>query len=291
MASIILTHAERIPWGSAAVPTRLRMITRLIARATPISNTYSKTACPEADLRISSKPMNDELDSNSGTDSDSRSGANSESGGRAPKSERPKRTLGLPLWGKVLVMSLLVFLGSLSYLRSHIQSKENAQDIQAEPSDVPSADKRKDVPDIALFESLKGPSKKLSQYKGHVVLLSFWASWCTPCLVELPSFIDLHEKLAAKGLVIIPVNVDEANAEAEAGTGANFVNDFWKTKKFPFPTFFDPQHKSSEVFKVDSLPSNFVLDKKGKLVAQGYGANDWASEPSVKFIEQLLREP
>jgi thiol-disulfide isomerase/thioredoxin len=189
----------------------------------------------------------------------------------------------LPLWSKVLIMCVVVFLASIGYLRSNHQHAENVADIQEGPSDVPSTDKRKPVPDILLTAG-PGENKKLSDFKGKVVLLSFWASWCTPCLIELPTFIDLHEKLSAKGLVIVPVNVDENDQAAQ------FVGDFWKTKKFPFPTFYDPTHKGAESFQVDSLPSNFVLDKLGRLVAQGYGANDWSSDASVHFIEQLLNE-
>jgi thiol-disulfide isomerase/thioredoxin len=252
------------------------------------SKTYSKTACPRAKVTLVSLVMKDDFKDNSDPAIDGELGSSQEkldhpSMSRAPESPRQK-IVALPLWAKVLIMCLLVFLGTLGYFRTHLlQHAENSVDIQGEPSDVPGPDKRKSVPDITLTAG-SGPNKKLSDYKGSVVLLSFWASWCTPCLVELPSFIDIHEKLASKGLVILPLNVDEAEV------GANFVGDFWKTKKFPFPTFFDPQHKASDLFKVDSLPSNFVLDRQGRLVAQGYGANDWASEPSIKFIEQLLRE-
>ncbi len=196
-----------------------------------------------------------------------------------PQSRWPQ----LPFWLKLIFMCGVVFLASIGYFRSNLQHAENGMVIQAEPSDVPPADRRKPVPDILLVAG-PGTSKKLSEFKGKVILLSFWASWCTPCLVELPTFIDLHEKLADKGLVILPVNVDEPD------TATTFVGDFWKAKKFPFQTYYDPKHKSSELFRVDSLPSNFVLDKQGRLVAQGYGANDWSSETSIKFIEQLLSE-
>ncbi len=202
-------------------------------------------------------------------------------------SRLPERIFRIPLWGKIFIMSLFVFLGSIGYLRT-LHTNENAQlakDIQAptESSDVPVAEKRKDVPNIDLVP-LTGAVQKLAQYKGKVVLLSFWASWCTPCLVELPTFIDLHEKLAVKGLVIIAVNVDDKDAASE------FVPSFWKTKKFPFQTFYDAPKQAADAFKIDTLPSNFVIDKKGKLVATGYGANDWASDASVHFIEQLLSE-
>src|SRR5258708_1899702 len=123
----------------------------------------------------------------------------------------------IPLWGKVIIMSILVFLGTIGYLRSH-QHAENVTDIQEGPSDVPDKAKRKHVPDILLTSS-GGPNKHLSDFRGKVVLLSFWASWCTPCLIELPSFIDLYQKLSDKGLVILPLNVDESDQ------AATFVSD------------------------------------------------------------------
>ena len=189
----------------------------------------------------------------------------------------------VPFWGKVLIMTVVVFLGAIGYLRSHHQHAENAVDVQEGPSDVPEVGKRKPLPDIVLTSS-SGSTKKLSDFRGKVVLLSFWATWCTPCLIELPTFIDLHDKLHEKGLEIVPVNVDEADK------ATTFVGDFWKTKKFPFPTFFDPTKKATDALKIDSLPSNFVIDKQGRLVAQGYGANDWSADTAVNFIDQLLKE-
>jgi thiol-disulfide isomerase/thioredoxin len=199
----------------------------------------------------------------------------------------PKKRLKFPqfpMWGKILLMCLMVFMASIGYLRSSLyQHAEDGVMIQDGPSDVPVAENRKAAPDVLLVAG-KGLSKKLSEFRGKVILLSFWASWCTPCLIELPTFIDLHEKLSAKGLVIIPVNVDEPD------TAARFVQDFWKAKSFPFVTYYDPTHKAADRFHVESLPSNFVIDKQGRQVAQGYGANDWSSPASVNFIEQLLNE-
>lgn len=232
---------------------------RATAKEIPIKRRYSKTTCPPTRGTLVCGLMEEK------------------------KQEKKRLKVVVPLWGKVLIMCTLVFLASIGYLRSSHQHAENVPDIQGGPSDVPPPEKRKAMPDILLTADA-GPNKHLSDFKGKVVLLSFWASWCTPCLIELPTFIDLHEKLSSKGLVIVPVNVDEPDS------AANFVKDFWKTKKFPFVTFYDPNHKASEVFQIDSLPSNFVLDKNGRLVAQGYGANDWSSDTSVQFIEQLLNE-
>ena len=243
--------------------------------ATAIKRAYSKTTCPDCEpkLRFVFMPIHDREE-------------------KVPETEFLKMAKKwqrkmpvVPIWGKLLIMAAIVFLASIGYLRSGHVHDDNVAEVgeSKEPSDLPPIEKRKIVPNIDLIVK-SGTNKKLTDFQGKVVLLSFWASWCTPCLVELPTFIELHEKLAKKGLVIIPVNVDEPES------AATFVPDFWRTKKFPFETFYDPNHKSSDQFSVESLPSNFVLDKKGRLVAQGYGANDWGSPASITFIEQLLNE-
>jgi thiol-disulfide isomerase/thioredoxin len=189
----------------------------------------------------------------------------------------------VPIWAKIALMSVIVFLASIGYLRSLSHHAEDGLESQERHSSLPAPGERKAAPDILLVAGA-GASHNLSSLKGKVVLLSFWASWCTPCLLELPTFIDLYERLHEKGLEIVPVNVEDVQ---EAAT---VVESFWKTKKFPFPTFYDPSHKSTEAFAVDPLPSNFIIDKQGRIAAQAFGANDWTSEVSLKLLEDLLAE-
>ncbi len=192
-----------------------------------------------------------------------------------------------PFWAKILAMCGFVFLASIGYLRG-LHNHEDApiatdiQDIQ-DPSDGTKIEKRKAAPNIKL-QLPGGVAKQLYDFKGKVVLLSFWASWCTPCLIELPTFIEINEKLSTKGFVVVPINVDDKESAEQV------VPDFWKKKRFPFVTFFDFDKKAAETFNVDTLPSNFVIDKASRIAATGYGANDWASESSIQFIEQLLLE-
>jgi thiol-disulfide isomerase/thioredoxin len=279
-------QTPRKPVSLPGWPMKLRIKTDAIRSATTSSKAYSKTTCPESVPGLGFRNMDENEfgnseNSESGVDFEVRREAEpaTQAGSRAEEGPRGP----IPLWGKVAIMVVIVLLASIGYLRTHNQNAESAADIQEGPSDVPEPEKRKPVPDIMLTAGA-GKNMKLSDFKGHVVLLSFWASWCTPCLVELPTFIDLHDKLAKDGLEIVPVNVDENTDSAQE------ISDFWKTKKFPFPTFFDPTHKGAEAFQVDSLPSNFILDKQGRLVAQGYGANDWSADTSINFIKQLLKE-
>lgn len=143
--------------------------------------------------------------------------------------------------------------------------------------------KRPPVQDFILTDA-DGKLKKLSEFRGNVVILSFWASWCTPCLVELPTFAEIEKRLHAKGLRVLAVNVDEGNE------GKTFAKDFWKKKDFSFPSFFDSSKQIAQIFDVEALPSNFVIDREGRIAFSGFGANDWSNPQTVEFIENLLAE-
>jgi peroxiredoxin len=143
--------------------------------------------------------------------------------------------------------------------------------------------RRQPVKDFTILDS-NGKQHLLSEYRGSVVILSFWASWCTPCLVELPSFADLQKKFKNDGLKVIAVNMDDGDE------GQVLAKDFWAKKEFPFPCFFDQTKKLAEQFEVEMLPSNFVIDRKGRLVFSSFGANDWMSAQTTDFLEGLLAE-
>ena len=121
-------------------------------------------------------------------------------------------------------------------------------------------------------------------FNGHVLILSFWASWCSPCLVELPTFSQMQKKLKNQGLQVLAVNVEDGN------DGKKFAEDFWARNKFDFFSFFDSTKALAESFQIDMLPSNFVIDKSGRLAFSGFGSTDWSSSQIVELIDGLLQE-
>lgn len=189
----------------------------------------------------------------------------------------------LPLWAKAALILAAIALASVGYLKSSLwQNQEFSKGGLAE-LDPEELAKRQPVKDFSVSDA-EGKPAKLSDYKGNVVILSFWASWCGPCLVELPTFAELEKKFHDKGLRILPVNIDEGDE------GKQFAKDFWKKKGFPFPSFFDTTKVLSQQFEVEMLPSNFVIDRQGRQVFASFGANDWASAGTTEFIEGLLQE-
>lgn len=189
-----------------------------------------------------------------------------------------------PPWVKIALLGGVVLLASIGYFTGKHGAKPDTPSGPFEIDSPEEAAKRPKVDDFILADS-DGKQKKLSDFRGNVVILSFWASWCTPCLVELPTFAELEKKFHDRGLRIVAVNLDEGSE------GPSMAKDFWKKEKFGFPCFFDPQKMLAQKFEVEMLPSNFVIDRQGRLALSSFGANDWANAQSIDFLEGLLAEP
>lgn len=197
------------------------------------------------------------------------------------ESEDKKPKIQIPIWGKLLLMLVVVLMASIGYFRGQMggdvgETPETAADAQ-------NIEKRIPAPDTD-FITKTGETLKLSSLKGKVVLISFWAHWCAPCLVELPSFKTLHERLNNPDFVVVPVNLDEKDQARD------FIQNFWTSKSLPFETYFDPEKNTAKAFQVETLPSNFVLDRAGRVVMSSFGSNDWSNDSTVELIESLLNE-
>ena len=113
-----------------------------------------------------------------------------------------------------------------------------------------------------------GKTIDLTQFKGQVVMINFWATWCGPCRQEMPLLEDIHKKYKAMGFTMLGVNVEPDSAAAEA----------WLTKQKPvtFPIAFDTDSKVSKLYKVAGMPSTVFVDRKGnvRVMHKGYKPGD-----------------
>lgn len=180
-------------------------------------------------------------------------------------------------WLKIFLMMFVLFLASLAILRTSIVH-DHFPELKNEKEKV----QRLSFPDLELID-LEGHKKNISDFKGSVLLVSFWASWCAPCIEELPLFAKLAMKYPQK-LKVIAINQDDsANVR-------KFVDNFWPKHKIPFKTYFDPNGRLAQKVGVDVLPTNFVLDKEGQLVFTSRGAIDWNAPDALSFLEDLMQE-
>lgn len=137
------------------------------------------------------------------------------------------------------------------------------------------------APDF-LLKTLDGQNRSLQQDRGKVVLMNFWATWCPPCIREMPAMQRLYERFRGRGLEIVAVSVDQGNPDA--------VRTFSEELKLTFPIVLDPEQATKQDYQVRALPTTFLIDRKGRVVAVGMGAREWDGEPAFSLIEHLLKE-
>ena len=137
------------------------------------------------------------------------------------------------------------------------------------------------APDFKL--AARGGSQiNLSQYKGQVVMINFWATWCGPCRQEMPLLETIYKKYNKMGFVLLGVNVEPDSKAAED----------WLAKQPPvtFPILFDTESKVTELYNVNSMPSTVIVDKQGnvRLLHRGYKAGD--ENEYLDQIRTLIKE-
>src|SRR5574337_233327 len=136
------------------------------------------------------------------------------------------------------------------------------------------------APDFTL-RTLEGKTVRLSEFRGQkVVLINFWATWCPPCRLEMPTMQQIYSEYKAKGFEILGVNI-EPDAQQE-------IRDFIKELRLTFPILLDPDMKVTRKFRVIGLPVSILIDRQGIVRAKEVGYHDWTTKASRTQIEKLL---
>ena len=136
------------------------------------------------------------------------------------------------------------------------------------------------APNFTL-KSNTGKNVKLSELRGQVILLNFWASWCGPCRQEMPLLEKLHKRYSALGFTVLGVNVEEDPRKAKT---------LLKDISVSFPILFDTSNKVSKEYNVSAMPSTVMIDRDGNMryLHKGYKPGDEAQYK--KWVKQLIRE-
>lgn len=137
-----------------------------------------------------------------------------------------------------------------------------------------------EAPDFTL-KSLQGSNLRLEEYRGQVVLINFWASWCGPCRQEMPILDRLHQRYEDTGFTVLGVNV-----EGEVTPAQKIVD---KTN-VTFPVLIDEKQSVSQLYDLEAMPSTVVLDRSGivRYIHLGYKPGDEAKY--VQVVKKLIRE-
>jgi len=179
-------------------------------------------------------------------------------------------TLGLA--ARLASRSAVVLLLAYALLQAQMT---NAGELTANPDpDAP-------VPGFEL-KALDGTTHRLDEYRGKVVLLNFWASWCPPCLAELPGIQRLADHLADERFQVLLINVGESSFK---------VAKFLRLVGVRLPSLLDPDGATFRAWGGSIYPTSFILDAEGRLRYTALGPLEWDGDEAVAIVRPLLRVP
>lgn len=156
--------------------------------------------------------------------------------------------------------------------------------LTREPADSDDTAPRigKPLADFTLPD-LQGRSVQLTALRGKVVFVNVWATWCPPCVEEMPTIQQLYERLHGRGLEILAVSLD--------ALGAQVVEPFMQRHRLSFSTLLDPKNLVQRLYRTTGVPESFIVDKRGILVDKVVGPRDWAHPQLLAQFERLLAMP
>jgi thiol-disulfide isomerase/thioredoxin len=193
-------------------------------------------------------------------------------------------------WG--IVVGVVVLLGAGLFVATHTMRDElfpvsvggKAPDFKASPLLEPVYPSAGGATTFGSSEVPDGSgTKSLASYKGQVVLLNIWATWCGPCRAEMPSIEQLHREYGPRGLKVVAVSVDDPGQQAN-------VRKFARELGLTFEILQDPTHDIQRAYQTTGVPETFVLGKDGVIRKKIIGATDWSSQGTRALVAQLLAE-
>lgn len=183
--------------------------------------------------------------------------------------EKSKVIIGA-LLGVILIGSVLLVERSMRQRSSSPgQAQVGTQEGQLLPNDI----------EFHEFNSKKPTN--FSKYKGKVVLINFWASWCEACMAEMPSIQKLYSSLQSEGLEVLAINVDE-NPE-------NVIPKIVDDLELNFPIFMDTSGELSKFFDVVAIPFTIVAGRDQKIIWAESGERDWSTDQMLAKMKELLK--
>jgi peroxiredoxin len=137
-----------------------------------------------------------------------------------------------------------------------------------------------EAPDFSI-KGRDGREIKLSDYRGKVVFLNFWATWCAPCVAEMPDMEVMMNRFKDRKFQMLAVTVDN---------NWKVVDKFYEDHNLTLPSFLDPGHQVSNLYKVTKFPETFLIDANGYVVRHKVGEERWADPRVMASVETLIKQ-
>ena len=162
---------------------------------------------------------------------------------------------------------VLIFIAGLLYMFARADYRQGEPSLRGQPEK-----------DFAL--ALDGKPSRLSDLKGKVVVLNFWATWCPPCVDEAPSLNALQRRIAPLGGTVLGINLDEDQDAYE---------NFLKAYQLSFPNYRDPSKKIALDYGTTMYPETYIIDRQGRFDRKIIGPQDWTSPEMTTYLDSVLK--
>ena len=135
------------------------------------------------------------------------------------------------------------------------------------------------APVVINLKDINGKTISISDFKGKIVFLNFWTTWCPTCRIEMPSMEKLHQKLKNKDFAMVTINLQESASQVKA---------FFKEFKLTFTALLDSNGEVGASFAIRAIPTTYILDKTGRIIGRINGPREWDSKAAIALFENLM---
>lgn len=175
--------------------------------------------------------------------------------------------------GWILVVAATLLLLGLSLVIVQVRGDKASPEVRPEVEYL--------APDFDL-PGLDGQTVRLSDFRGKkAVFLNFWATWCPPCRLEMPTMEKAYQEYKSRGLEILAVSIDAGPKSVVK----NFLQEF----KLSFPALLDPKMEVLSLYRISGIPASFLIDKQGIIRHRELGYRDWTDPESRKMLDEILK--
>jgi len=179
----------------------------------------------------------------------------------------------------LLLIPVVLALAGLGFLKIDLFAEAENRDLERLFKEIgvlqipPAAD-----PVEIQLKDQNGRLTSLSEFRGKIVFINFWTTWCLACVIEMPSMEKLHQKFKDKDFAMVGINLQESDAT---------VLKFYKENQLTFTTLLDATGDVGAAFRIRGIPTTFILDKNGIIIGKVMGPREWDSRDSFALFEYL----
>jgi thiol-disulfide isomerase/thioredoxin len=182
-------------------------------------------------------------------------------------------------FGRFAQLILALLLVSLSPIKGEATNHSGAAEIQRLFLRLRISTLKEAPPLEGMALDSRGEEKELSSFRGNVAFLTFWTTWCPSCKVEMPALQKLYERHRDRGFLVLAVNIQESPEK---------VAEYFRAKGLSYTPLLDPRGQMARGLGVWSVPTTFILDRRGVVLGKVMGAREWDSPEGHKLLELLL---